>query len=482
VRVKLKGLIPAAGKGVRARPYTHEIHKGMLEINGTPNLERIITLMRDAMGITEITLVLGHLGDTIREHFGDGSALNVSLHYVQNDKLEKGLAYSVLLGLEQVLDPCCVMLCDECYIRSNHAQLAAQADPDFLATCACMHVDDDALIKRNYAVYAQGNRITRLVEKPKHIDNDVMGSGTFLLSPKLLPLLRAAFEKSESGYVEFVSFLGDLCDTRQGIGYFELTGTYVNINDRDSLQLAKYHERNQDFAGRSVDLIVYSEGDEENIAFTLSRYREVGAIDHIHVVVPRQNSIEKFITDTAVNIIRCPPGCTLYGEKLKFAMQHVKGDILILTEADYSFSSGDVDKLLAYLREADMVIGTRTTRQLIEQGSTMRGLVRLANTWLGKLLEFAWWNREGRFTDVGCTFRAIWRPNFERIQERLTTRGPEFSAEMAIELLHDRQRVIEIPVNYFNRSASQARAYQHPGTALRFLALICARRIRYLGA
>lgn len=476
---RLKGLIPAAGKGVRARPYTHDIHKGMLEIDGKPNLERIIGIMRDAMGISEITIVIGHLGETIREYFGDGSSLGVSLRYVENTALERGLAYSVYLGGKTLDAPFCMMLCDECYFGSNHAELASLPLDDTLGVCAGKRVDDQSLIERNYAVYKDGKRIIRLVEKPKHIDNDIMGSGTFLFHPRLIPLLEQAFARSESGYVEFVNFLGGLVEGGERLDYFELEGTYVNINDRDSLQQARYHERSRRFEEKKVDLLIYAQGDEENVAFTVDRYREVPEIRGFYLVVPAQNTVEAQLTDPDVRVIRCPEGCVLYGEKIRYALGRMSGDILILTEADYSFPARDMAKLLTYLREADMVIGTRTTRQLVVQGSHMRGVVRLANIFLGKLLETLWWNREGRLTDVGCTFRAIWRSAYEKIQDRLTARGPEFSAEMVIELLQERQRVIEIPVNYFNRSHSLARAYQRPSTAMRFLALIVGRRLRY---
>ena len=476
----LYGLIPAAGKGTRARPYTRDIHKGMLEINGRPNLERVIGTMRDEMGISEIVIVIGHLGDTIREHFGDGSQLGVKLHYVENTELDRGLAYSVYLG-SRVLDGyACVLLCDECYVNSNHSELLEFPYRDYLVTCGAVQVADRDRIKKNYAVYHEGIRISRLVEKPTRVDNNLMGSGTFVCSPELTPLLGKAFEESESGYVEFVTLIDSLCRPDSQVAFFELTGTYVNINDRDSLQLAKFHDRRRDFDNNQVDLLICSEGDEEDVAHTISRYRQISAIDNFYVVLPEENSVEEKIADSGVTVIKCPTGCTLFGEKLKHAAQQTSGDIIIFTEADYSFPSRDVSKLLTYVREADMVIGTRTTRQLIEQGSTMRGLVRMANISLGKLLELLWWNRESRFTDVGCTFRAVWRPVLDRVFDRLTARGPGFLADMVIEVLADRDRVIEVPVNYYNRSKSLNRAHRHPSTAWTFLSLILSKRIKYL--
>jgi glycosyltransferase involved in cell wall biosynthesis len=65
-----------------------------------------------------------------------------------------------------------------------------------------------------------------------------------------------------------------------------------------------------------------------------------------------------------------------YGDSIKHGLDNAVGDILIITEADHSFRAKDLDKLLEYLKDADMVIGTRTTREMIAQGANMRGPVR----------------------------------------------------------------------------------------------------------
>ena len=475
----LQGLIPAAGKGVRARPYTHETHKGMLDINGTPNIQRIIEIMRDQLSIKRIVIVVGHLGDSIKSYFGGGQQYGVEIIYVDNHDLDKGLAWSIYLAQEKITaEHFCIMLCDECYINSNHIDLLLHPYQQSLVTCCGMPVDDNTLIQRNFAICLdEQDNISCLQEKPKVVSSRIMGSGTFLCERRIFDHLKSAFDHSTNGYVEFVSLLNQIHQKNPSLGYFQIDGTYVNINDRDSLYLAKYHERNRHFNERSRGLIIYSEGIEKNIAFTIQRYTELNIFKTISVVLPDNNSIAEIVISSGAKAIICPPHIQLYGEKLKYAMEIAEEEIIILTEADYSFSSRDVDKLLAYLPEADMVIGTRTTRQLIEQGSTMRGLVRIANAVLGRLLELLWWNRRARFTDVGCTFRAIWKSSFEAIKEDLSSNGPEFSAEMMIALLNQHQRVIEIPVNYFNRSQSIKRKYQTSATFFRFLKLILSRRI-----
>jgi hypothetical protein len=343
-----------------------------------------------------------------------------------------------------------------------------------------MHVGDRELIQQNYSVVIEGKQIVRLIEKPKRISNDILGCGTFILNPAIFSLLQQAFEKADTKSVDFVSFMNDLCAQGEKIYYFNLTGTYVNINDRDSLHRAKYYERTRIFEHQTITLLIYAEGDEKDIAFALQRYKKIDRISNIFVVLPHENSIEEIVRDCDISIIKCPPNVQLYGEKLKYAMQQAPGDIIILSEADYSFPGRDIFKLLAYLREADMVIGTRTTRQLIEQGSEMRGLVRIANIFLAKLLEMLWWNYECRFSDVGCTFRAIWKTSFDTIEDELTAKGPGFSVEMMVEMLRARHRVIEVPVNYFSRSQSMYRKYQNPATFFEMICLIFRKRIMHL--
>jgi NDP-sugar pyrophosphorylase family protein len=476
---KLVGLIPAAGKGVRARPYSDMIPKGMLKIGGRPNLERLICRMRDQLEIEDIYLTVGHLADVIKDYFKDGSWLGVRLHYVYNTELDRGLAWSVLLAGRDVAAPCCVMLSDECYIDSNHAEILDFPYSDGLVTCAITHTDDKKLVSQNYSVKNDGNTVLNLLEKPETVDNDILGLGTFILNPHFFPLLEAAFEQSPEDYVEFITFIDSLCRNKGDVLCFEMTGTYININNRDSLNIARYHLRNRAFQENRVSLLIHSEGVEETIDVTINRYRKNSNIDEIFVVLPERNTNKDKILAAGARIVLCPPDIELYGEMITHGIDQTPGDIVILAEASYSFPEHDINKLLEYMKDADMVIGTRTTRQLIEQGSDLTALVRLANVFLAKFMEFLWWRREVRLTDVGCTFRAIWKSSYADIRSRLHGKGPELLSEMIIETLNDRKRIIEIPVHYFNRSEALNKRYRNRKTFLNILLMISRKKIAY---
>jgi len=81
----MRAVIMAGGKGTRLLELTKdELPKPMIPINGKPLLEwQIECLQRN--GIVDICIVVGHLGNKIKEYFGDGSAFNVSLSYFSED-------------------------------------------------------------------------------------------------------------------------------------------------------------------------------------------------------------------------------------------------------------------------------------------------------------------------------------------------------------------------------------------------------------
>ena len=82
----MRAVIMAGGKGTRLAAITkNEIPKPMAPILGRPLLERQIEVLRNN-GICDIIMVIGYLGDKIREYFSDGSAWGVRIRYLQEEE------------------------------------------------------------------------------------------------------------------------------------------------------------------------------------------------------------------------------------------------------------------------------------------------------------------------------------------------------------------------------------------------------------
>ena len=76
----IQAVILAGGLGTRMRPRTETVPKSLLPVLGRPFLEYQIGLLR-SNGIDRVLVLAGHLGELIRDHFGDGSAHGVRISY-----------------------------------------------------------------------------------------------------------------------------------------------------------------------------------------------------------------------------------------------------------------------------------------------------------------------------------------------------------------------------------------------------------------
>ncbi|MDQ7837059.1 MAG: sugar phosphate nucleotidyltransferase [Thermodesulfobacteriota bacterium] len=445
------GVIPAAGKGTRAYPYTKNMPKGMLKINGKPLLHNTISIMRDKLKISDIYIIVSQMSESIiRDYFGDGSDMNVRLTYVKNNNLEKGLAYSVLLAKDFVKDYCCVMLSDEYYLNSNHDELAASDFHNSYITCLVKENSRIKEIRRNYNVVVDGDKVTALIEKPEHAATDILGCGTWILHRDFMYDLKKEFEDNVDCDGNLVAIMDKLCK-RKLIKSFKLKGEYININSRDEINKANNITRTHLFNSSKISLIMIVEN-ENNLAHLISDYYSENIIDEIVLVSRNPLGAAKEFTEKfgKVVVLPSPPSITQYGEKIKYGMENATGDIFIITPSDDSFSPKDLRKLLTYICEADMVVGTRTTREMIEQGTNMNTFVRIVSYLLARTIELLWYDRKVRITDVGCIYRALWKNTFYEIRDSIESKGPELITEMLIELLERRMRIIEIPVSYCN--------------------------------
>ncbi|HET6319998.1 MAG TPA: glycosyltransferase, partial [Chloroflexota bacterium] len=134
---------------------------------------------------------------------------------------------------------------------------------------------------------------------------------------------------------------------------------------------------------------------------------------------------------------------------LRRGLQEANGEYVVLAEPDGTFMGKDVLKLLAYADDFDLVLGTRTTRELIWRGANMGWQLRWGNWLVAKLLQVLFGGPS--LSDCGCTLRLIRRQTAQRMLPRLTVGGSHFLPEMVCLALLDHARLIEVPVNYRRR-------------------------------
>lgn len=82
----MQTVIMAGGKGTRIASVNAEVPKPMLEVCGKPILEHQIEVLK-RQDLTDIILIIGHLGSVIRDYFQDGSKFGVQISYIEEKEL-----------------------------------------------------------------------------------------------------------------------------------------------------------------------------------------------------------------------------------------------------------------------------------------------------------------------------------------------------------------------------------------------------------
>ena len=90
-------VIQAGGKGTRMRELTGDrIPKPMLELGGKPMIQWQVENLKK-YGIREFVFIIGHLGEKVKDYFGDGTTFGVHISYVEeNEPLGSGGALCYL--------------------------------------------------------------------------------------------------------------------------------------------------------------------------------------------------------------------------------------------------------------------------------------------------------------------------------------------------------------------------------------------------
>ncbi len=200
--------------------------------------------------------------------------------------------------------------------------------------------------------------------------------------------------------------------------------------------------------GKSISVVFPVYNEEEGILDAIDDFFNTGCVDEIVAVDnnSQDRSAELIRTTQARLITETRQG---YGFALRRGMREATGDLIILAEPDGTFMGKDVLKLLAYSDDSEMVLGTRTTRELIWAEANMGIFLRAGNWVVAKMLEFLF--NTSSLSDCGCTMRLVHRHMAQRFQDHLTVGGSHFLPEMVILGRLMGARTIEIPVNYRGR-------------------------------
>lgn len=187
----MKAVIQAGGKGTRISEITGDvIPKPMLEISGYPILyHQMMNLKKN--GITDITVIIGHLGNVIKDYFGDGKQFGLNISYVEEDPQKPLGTAGSLYFLKDKLKENFVFLLADVFIdidfeKMEQYHIANNADVTLLTHPNGHPFDSDLVVEEGGVVkafdYKSNNRTT-------YNYKNLVNAGVMIFSPSVFKYL-----------------------------------------------------------------------------------------------------------------------------------------------------------------------------------------------------------------------------------------------------------------------------------------------------
>ncbi len=225
-----KAIILAGGIGRQLRPYTYEVPKPLLPVQGKPILEYIVNELKKNL-ITEIILCTGYLGNKIRDHFGDGSKFGVHITYSEEkEPLQTGGAIAQVK--KKVQDGPFIVVHGDIVTSLNFRDLIEFHQKEkSVVTAAVASVNKPAEFGQ---LALHGARLVRFYQNTdnREVKSNLVNCGIYMCEPSIFDY----FPKNSKTFL-FENIIDKLISEKQVAG-FVFEGQWFDVGNPKNYELA----------------------------------------------------------------------------------------------------------------------------------------------------------------------------------------------------------------------------------------------------
>ena len=260
----MKALILSGGEGTRLRPIPHTSAKQLIPVANKPILFYGLESIAEA-GIREVGIVVGHTAAEIEAACGDGSRWGLAITYIpQAEPL--GLAHAVIVARKFLNDDDFVMyLGDNVLLEgiTGFVERFRRHSPNAQIFLARVREPE-----RFGVAVLEGDRVVRLVEKPKERISDLALVGVYLFDRTVHeaidgvePSWRGELEITDS--IQAMIAAGRTVRAEMVTGWWKDTGKLEDLLEANRMMLSRLEPRvdgEVDGPSRLVGRVVVEEG------------------------------------------------------------------------------------------------------------------------------------------------------------------------------------------------------------------------------
>lgn len=343
------GLILAAGNGTRIKKITGKNNKCILPIEGKTIIAQTVENLLECREINKIIVVISSTEEEIQKELSVYKD-KIQIEYLIQQEA-RGILAAIALCYEKVKEEDVFLsLGDEYFKKPKYKEMIEKYyDESYDIILGTLHTKNEEAIKNNYAVILDSNgNISNLIEKPTHIENDLLGTGSIIFHGQFFSEIKNVPINPKRKEADLVGLILLAIKEKKKVINFDLACTYTNINSKQQLLECYSHSGYYPKERNIVDLfreqveskrnevaivcedkqVTYLELDElsERVAYSLRQ--EIGAKNGvIGILLPR--SIEYIVT--LVGVLKAGytyiPLDVIYPvERIEYMLMNAKAD------------------------------------------------------------------------------------------------------------------------------------------------------------
>lgn len=226
----MKGLILSGGKGTRLRPITYTSAKQLVPVANKPVLFYAIEYLVEA-GITDIGIIVGDTRADVKAAVGDGSRFGAKVTFIEQDQ-PLGLAHAVKISQDFMGEERFVMLLGDNLIEGGVKSLV---DRFRAGSMNCQIILKQVPDPHNFGVaQVDGDRVVRLVEKPKEFIGDLALVGIYMFDKNVFEAVNA-IQPSWRGELEITDAIQYLLEKNYDVRHYVHEGWWFDTGKVEDL-------------------------------------------------------------------------------------------------------------------------------------------------------------------------------------------------------------------------------------------------------